>query len=210
MKTLYYFFSIIFLALLAGCTLEESIVPLPANSNQPGKNTSILNRMEFNTAIPVVQLIPASALQKGSNSYLSPRTSANHSANGHFSPLEDYPGTFSAMQNNGGIHGNAILNLPWAGIRLEIECLIVDENIAVIEGVITQLFYDYCGGCMVPGQYFSFEVIDNGEGQNAPPDQVASFVYWSDEPLCGELPPNSPDWGPLWDVAGQGDQIQVK
>ncbi len=210
MKTLSYFIFLGWLFFLLGCVKEESAVQSTAKPAQQVSTTTNIMRLDLRDAANGKVQVQIPVLSLNPNLYVEPRVSSNHTANGHSSPIEGYPSSFSAAQNNGGTHGSALIRLPWAGIHLDIECLIVEDNVAVLEGLITQVFYDYCDGCMVPGQYFTFEIIDNGEGQNAPVDQVGAYVYWSDEPLCGMLPPNSPDWGPLWDVLGQGDQIQVK
>lgn len=198
---------VLMLLFFAGCSLEESNL-LPSNTSTSKTETS-KSYVRFDLANNSQSLL-VNELRHTPSHQMSYRASGNSSANGHITPIEGYPGTFSAALNNGGTHGSAIINLPWAGLHLEIECLIVEDNVAVIEGEIKQIFYDYCDGCMQVGQYFTFEVIDNGEGQNAPTDQVGSYVIWSDEPLCGDIPPNSPEWGPPLDAVGQGDQIQVK
>jgi len=151
-------------------------------------------------------------LSNVSDEQINFRSSQNLSANGHFSPIEGWECTFSGMQNNSGVHGAATITGPPAGFHMETECLAFDGNEAVYGGVIKQVYYqDEFFVFLEPGVYCAFKVRDNGEGQNAPPDQVATYIwFWFGDSPCQYLPPSSEDWGPMLDVYGQGDQIQVK
>ena len=158
------------------------------------------------------------------------------SANGHYNVESPYvPGTssitytFSAGENNGGVHGHVNVHGLQEGISdfdMDVECILVEGNRATIGGVITNVTVDpgfTCFGCCgADYQFFAvgnnvlFAVEDNGEGAGAAPDKAAG-VLWIGFPTCpldcSELPPYSEAWevyGPWPDVFLSSDQIQVK
>jgi hypothetical protein len=86
--------------------------------------------------------------------------------------------------------------------NVEVTCLRVYGNRAKIGGVVKRS----TDPTIAAGSYAWFQVFDNGEGANAPPDQ-SSLVGFGDEAqneaFCNS--PNLPHFGP-WDVQGN---IQV-
>lgn len=106
------------------------------------------------------------------------------SANGHGTiNIEDTPNTgegfrhfsFHAKEkNNGTVSGSAVLTYQGGqlNLKLDIDCLNINDNRAIMTGVITSwsTFPDGVGNlCYI-------EVVDNGEGANAAPDQI-SLVF---------------------------------
>ena len=87
--------------------------------------------------------------------------------------------TFHAREkNNGSIQGNGVLTYIGGvrNLKFDIDCLAVDGNLAVMSGVITR-------DNQFPeneGLLCWFKVIDNGEGNNADPDQISLFFSGTD------------------------------
>lgn len=76
-------------------------------------------------------------------------------------------------KNNGSVQGNGVLTYI-GGVRnlsFDIDCLAVDGNLAIMSGVITRdnQFPENVG------LLCWFKVYDNGEGNNADPDQMSLF-----------------------------------
>jgi hypothetical protein len=87
--------------------------------------------------------------------------------------------TFHAREkNNGSVDGNGVLTYSAGQLKVhfDIDCLNIDGNLANMSGVITKWK-------AIPeneGLLFWFEVIDNGEGNNADPDQISLFFSGAD------------------------------
>jgi len=61
-----------------------------------------------------------------------------------------------------------------------IDCLSVVGNVATMSGVVTNVDpADDAPGFFVVGNHIRFQVVDNGEGKNAPPDTISltQFAY---------------------------------
>jgi hypothetical protein len=88
--------------------------------------------------------------------------------------------------------------------NVAVTCLnVYDGNRAKIGGVI-EVSND---PTLPPGTFAWFQVFDNGEGANAPPDQSSLIGFGSEaanEAFCNS--PNLPRFGP-WDVSGN---VQVR
>ena len=87
--------------------------------------------------------------------------------------------TFHAREkNNGSVQGNGVLTYI-GGVRnlsFDIDCLNIDGNHAIMSGVITR-------DNQFPeneGLLCWFEVFDNGEGNNADPDQMSLYYSGTD------------------------------
>jgi len=157
------------------------------------------------------------------------------SANGHYNFFHPDYGessityTFSAVENNGGVHGSANVHGLFPGIsdfKMTIDCILVEGNRATIGGIITEVTDDAglsCIGCCgADYQFFAvgnnvlFAVEDNGEGQNGPRDKVAGNLligFPTCALTCDLFPPDSPWWevyGEWPEVYLPSDQIQVK
>jgi hypothetical protein len=112
------------------------------------------------------------------------------------------------LKRYGGIHGNTIWNgFAWGGYgELSTQCLIVEDNVAVVGSLLEE-----SDGFFVPvGWYVYFRVIDNGEGSNAPADQIRSVLWGAPYLDCDAFHPDSDFWfsNPNYynlDVEGQID-----
>jgi hypothetical protein len=108
------------------------------------------------------------------------RTSADGSVSGHFEYQQIVEGT--AFKFNGTV-----------------TCMnVYDGNRAKIGGVIDSS----SDPTIAPGSFGWFQVFDNGEGANAPPDQSSLMGFGDEtanEAFCNS--PNLPRFGP-WDVQG--------
>lgn len=112
--------------------------------------------------------------------------------------------TFHArVKNNGSVQGSGVLTYT-GGVRnlgFDINCLSVDGNHAIMSGVTTRdnQFPENVG------LLFWFEVFDNGEGNNADPDQMSLYFQGSD-PLTYDC---ANDFEvEIYDV--EGGNVQVK
>ncbi len=124
---------------------------------------------------------------------------------------------FNAVkQVDGAVTGQLILQNRYFDTRLKmtIDCLAIDGNVAVMSGVSTQFTFPQFVGVGV-----WFVVEDNGEGVNAPPDR-ATGVYAFDDYLahpdyCHEIIAHLEAWVPPpgavvgWTTVIRGN-VQVK
>ncbi len=88
--------------------------------------------------------------------------------------------SFTAVtQPNGRVTGEAQLKSRASGalIHAEINCLTVVGNKAYIGGVVR-----HSNNPLLVGKPAVFRVIDNGEGANAPPDELSLFVTFVTPP----------------------------
>lgn len=134
--------------------------------------------------------------ETASTNVLPGRSNNGNSAHAH----GDFPGVeFSGTENNGGAHGSATVSLgPWT-FTLETECVMVEGNEAVYGGTITER----TGPPSPPGAPFNigdhayFKVFDNGQGNNADPDQFYGSIKFSSASQCGVYTPsNAAVWPP--------------
>ncbi len=165
----------------------------------------------------------------------SVRSQNNQSINGHFTNQSGSTTTLSAMQNNGGAHGNILISGGFGSFRLDVLCVWNEDNVGMAGGIILENGYNAIDGFPFgPGDSMYLVFQDNGEGSNAEKDQyVQAFFYipleaWQhigSEPfgICEFLPPPSywdtffstpelcgcPYPAGLKDVLNESDQIQV-
>lgn len=138
------------------------------------------------------------------------------SINGHFNAGPNgQTMSFSGVENNGGIHGNANFDGEF-DFKFSTACISVVGNRGVIAGNITQItaLPNGLDTLLFVGDYVYFLLIDNGEGANSALDQYSQQFYFSPAaggPLCHLIPANSAAWDPAWttDVYNASDQIQV-
>ncbi len=107
------------------------------------------------------------------------------------------------VKNNGSVQGSGVLTYVGGqrNLKFDIDCLEVIGNHAIMSGVITRdnQFPE------LEGRLCWFEVMDNGEGANAAPDQMALF-YTGIDPAVYTC---SNDFNvPLYDI--EGGNVQVK
>ena len=112
---------------------------------------------------------------------------------------------------NGVIQGQGTLNRTDISVRFKfnIDCLTVNDNVATMSGTITDSNIPE-----VIGAPCWFRVKDNGEGSNAPPDEITYLYYCPDNQpdceivACGEdLKDENGDDVPL--IAIEEGNIQV-
>ena len=79
---------------------------------------------------------------------------------------------------------------------METECVTVDGNEAVYGGTITEALNvpEFLADWFSAGSHVYFRVIDNGQGNNAPPDQMDAVIFIFPYSLCGEVTPSSDMW----------------
>jgi len=109
--------------------------------------------------------------------------------------------SWSGTENNGGTHGSAFLRMGPSELTLETECIMVEGNAAVYGGIITEVTNP--SGPLAIGSYVFFRVTDNGQGNNADPDQFNSAILVSPNNLCGVA---TPSWF-LWAYFAENDVL---
>jgi hypothetical protein len=88
--------------------------------------------------------------------------------------------TFNAQTDSSGVTtgqtqgNNRSSGTKWHGT---IDCLNVVGNVATMSGVVTDIS-PVTPPFFVPGSYILFQVIDNGEGHNAPPDLISLTFFF--------------------------------
>lgn len=218
------FFLTLILFLMQACSKDELATRTSgATDNQQNVVLSSVRPIGFSLTAPLITLSDYDIQYANFHSpaMVLPRTE-NHHVNGHVHPILDpneVDFIFSGVQNNGGIHGNAQVKSWFLDFNMATECITVVGNEAIYGGVITQVNYVdpgwaavWCGEiCIEEGVHFVCKVVDNGEGQNAPPDQSALYFAIGTVPLCDLFPVDHPYWAwQMQDVQGQGDQVQVQ
>ena len=143
----------------------------------------------------------------------------NKAASGHYLTQQGHTVTFSAMENNGGVHGAGRVTGPFfIELRWRTACIEVVGNRATVAGELTyvELGDNPNNYPFSEGWLFYIAVEDNGEGANARPDRYNRQLYYGMPgfgEFCNILRPDIPLFWPneLWfEVVGEGDQIQVK
>lgn len=76
----------------------------------------------------------------------------------------------------GASSGQSQLDSRSLGLRvhLSVTCLSVQGNVAIVSGAVSDSNMD---GLVAVGNSFIFAVMDNGEGANAPPDQISLITF---------------------------------
>jgi len=98
--------------------------------------------------------------------------------------------TFNANTDSSGVTtGQTQGNNRNAGIKWHgtITCLHVVGNVATMSGVVTDITTPGLGDPFLVGNFIQFQVIDMGEGNNAPPDLIALTLFFptgSTDPGC--------------------------
>jgi hypothetical protein len=91
-------------------------------------------------------------------------------------------------QPDGTVKGEGQLTYTHNGndvkIHFMIDCLSVVDNVAAMSGTVTN------SNTFQPGGPCWFKVKDNGEGNNAPPDEMTGFLFCEggdEDPACAQL-----------------------
>jgi len=105
---------------------------------------------------------------------------------------------------NGNVQGSGVLTFTGGGTQLkfDINCLNVVGNVATMSGTITQSNEP----AVIVGTRCWFRVQDNGEGSNAPEDQITRLFTFPGNPN----PPTCTSPGPSPLLLIEGGNIQVK
>jgi hypothetical protein len=106
---------------------------------------------------------------------------ASATGSGHFRVSGDLRTfTFNANKDSSGITTgqtqgkNRNLDIKWHGA---ITCLNVVGNVATMSGVVTDITPGL-GDPFLVGNFIQFQVIDMGEGNNAPPDLISLTLFF--------------------------------
>ena len=120
--------------------------------------------------------------------------------------------SWSGTENNGGMHGSAIFELliedpfGFVSLTMETECVMVEGNEAIYGGTFTKVLNP--AGPFMVGNIMYFKVIDNGQGNNASPDQhaIGGLIVPPGGSVCNVLSVTDPFWERfgLLDVAKPG------
>lgn len=210
MKKVLFTLSISFF-LVVGCTTEESRI------DSEETNANLVSRMQIDdlSQSTEIDLNDLRALFSTNGATANQRNPSNASANGHFTSPLGTTITFSAIQNNGGVHGQGLFVNENQDLHLETTCVSVDGNVAVFLSKITASNLE--GFPWGVDNTLVLWVEDHGEGANAEADRFSSTLF--------VIPPGQPEelyvcsnwldcggncFTPAIEVAGQGDQIQVR
>jgi hypothetical protein len=85
---------------------------------------------------------------------------------------------FNAIQNkNGTVNGHLVYTTRYDNIRtkMDIDCLNIVGNNAIMSGVITEVKGDNIPAFIFVGQRAEFQVEDNGEGGDDAPDLISNL-----------------------------------
>ena len=188
------------LLMLAGCSKEK------ADTQIEEQTSDIVYVFNFDEESQDWEMSTIDEPQNDSGVILERGNNGNSAhAHGDFFNQE-----FSGTENNGGTHGSATLALgPWV-FTCETECVMVEGNEAVYGGTITEV----AGPPPPPflpfnvGNHIYFKVIDNGQGNNAPADQLygGGISFTGNNSKCGDWTPSHPRWleSPYIDIAEPG------
>ena len=94
--------------------------------------------------------------------------------------------TFSAQTDSSGITTGVTqgfsrsVPLSWQGT---LNCLDVEGNVATMSGVVTDVIPNPNALGILPGFFLVFQVIDNGEGKNSPPDLISLTFFEATPPF---------------------------
>ena len=198
------------LVVLYGCAKEESNVPIEEQS------TDLV--WVFNNFDGIQEWETTSINALPSDSDVTYNRGNGNSAHTHgdyvWSPDGGAYYEFSGTENNGGTHGSGYMTLrlpfpPFDNLELttETECVMVFEgNVAIYGATITETVNNPFppGGPFDVGNIVYIKVIDNGQGNNADPDQRSPTTVIVPDSQCGILSPSDV----IWDIFGPNEDIQ--
>ena len=201
--------SIFFLLVILATGCNEDAAPTDSmNENQSADRVWVFNNLDGK----ILEWETTSINELPSDSYVTHNRGNGNSTHTH----GDYVWStlsatyeFSGTENNGGTHGSAYMTLPFPPfetieLTLETECVNVFEgNVAIYGATITESVNDLFGIFAV-GNIVYIKVIDNGQGNNADPDQRSPTTIISTFSECGTLSPSDE----RWDQFGPNEDIQ--
>lgn len=170
--------------LLIGALLIVFIYSCEKNELVDTKQEEVANKSELYRMSIVDNTIEVETLDKerianfiqtkrNENNGIAQRNGNNHAVG--MVNMENDMATFNAIQNNGGVHGNT----HYSGegflidVKFDSECLYILENKAYWGGTIT--VWEVADPNVVPfdvGWQIFWSAIDNGEGNDAAPDEI--------------------------------------
>ena len=122
------------IVVLFGCAKEETTTAaLSAENQQVEESTASIFRMNFDYPELGFEAVSLESLKSNSGSAASTRSNHPHT-NGHYTSQNGNTLTFSAIQNNGGVHGQVTGTGEFFDIRMSSECIVVEGNQAVLSG----------------------------------------------------------------------------
>lgn len=101
--------------------------------------------------------------------------------------------SFHARDFNGNITGSIQFNMHGAyQAHGTIDCMVVEGNQATLSGYITHWpeEWEEWSQYFPDGYFFWFQVVDNGEGANAPPDEFSDIYVPISYFPCDIVPPD--------------------
>lgn len=188
--------------LLASCDKETA--GLMEQQNSAKKDVV---RVTMTDEGPVVETFTTEEFNAMSTPYLNDAGSRNPNdkANGEFNGFGGADWEFAAVQNNGGVHGETDVS-GWFGTwNFASDCIIVEGDQATVGSSV--ISGDPAAGFewLLDYDYWYYRVTDNGEGSNAPADQMSNIIYLSNDLDCQSYAPSSGVWYSDGDVDGQID-----
>lgn len=195
--------------LMAGTIVSCSDINIaPVNNADQADYESTVYRIDLADMGSIVEKVSLNEIRTG-RKFTGSQRSPNQHTNGDIVVFDIQEISFSAMVNNGGVHGEVNMALIFDGLLAESDCLLVEGNHAVVGARITEVGdpdFDF-----FIGQYLYFQVIDNGEGSNAPEDQMYTTVFIEEFLDCEQMCPSCVDYeefGPPVEISS--GNIQVK
>ncbi len=180
------------LVILFGCAKEETTTAIADNQQVDESSVYVLNASGDSPTWEVISLDELPSTQSSSGSATNRDNNGNSvHTHGSLGP-NSQPFVWSGTENNGGPHGSAYLEFGPGQITMVTECIRVEGNEAVYGGTITEFVNPF--GPFDVGWHIYIKVIDNGQGNNAPPDQ-ANGVYALMDPSssgCDIFTPSHP------------------
>lgn len=99
---------------------------------------------------------------------------------------------FNAVKkSDGSVTGHLVYHDRAEDVTFEadINCVTIDGNQARLTGILTKTFGPNADQSIPVGSMVTFFVMDNGEGNGAPPDQVSN-LYYTTNVLCNVMRPD--------------------
>ena len=151
----------------ANCSTDE-IAP----QNEEGKSKVEDNSFVERQGNPVIHHVSA-----GSNDFCQPfdppGCDGNFSLTANMRADGTVTGQFQDTYAGGGL-----------GIHVNIDCMIIDGNTAIVGGIATHGYSNFFGDEDLAGKYVVTKVVDNGTSNNDPLDQISYSWFWLDINGC--------------------------
>jgi len=169
-------FCLISILVFFGCTKNTMEEHLLVTETKTAMQLSTVN--EQGITLETVSVTPCKDI---STPNAQSRSNPNQIATGDYETVSGNHYVFSAIKNNGGIHGEWEITASFGHYIVETICVSTNEEdgTAMIAGIITEVLIP---GTLSKNQILFFKAKDNGEGANSPPDQTSSsfgvYLNW--------------------------------